>query len=34
MDKTKYKHLLSDFPEVETVMNNEIHHGDAVMGLL
>ena len=30
----KYKHLLSDFPEVETVMNDEVHHGDAVKGLL
>ena len=30
----KYKHLLADFPEVESVMNDEVHHGDAVMGLL
>ena len=30
----KYRHLLSDFPEVEDVMNDEVHHGDAVMGLL
>lgn len=30
----KYKHLLADFPEVETVMNDEVHHGDAVKGLL
>ena len=30
----KYKHLLSDFPEVEAVMNDEVHHGDAVKGLL
>ena len=30
----KYKHLLSDFPEIETVMNDEVHHGDAVKGLL
>ena len=30
----KYKHLLSDFPEVETVMNDEVHHGEAVKGLL
>ena len=30
----KYKHLLSDFPELEAVMNDEVHHGDAVKGLL
>ena len=30
----KYKHIISDFPEVEEVMNDETHHGDAVMGLL
>ena len=30
----KYKHLIAVFPEVETVMNDEVHHGDAVMGLL
>ena len=30
----KYKHIIADFPEVETVMNDETHHGDAVMGLL
>ena len=30
----KYKHLVADFPEVETVMNDEVYHGDAVMGLL
>ena len=30
----KYKHLLSDFPEVEAVMNDEVHHGDAVKSLL
>lgn len=30
----KYKHIINDFPEVETVMNDEVHHGDAVMGLL
>ncbi len=30
----KYKHLIEDFPEVEAVMNDEVHHGDAVMGLL
>ena len=30
----KYKHLLADFPEVETVMKDEVHHGDAVKGLL
>ncbi|MBQ6272983.1 MAG: rubrerythrin [Oscillospiraceae bacterium] len=30
----KYKHLLSDFPEVKAVMNDEVHHGDAVKGLL
>lgn len=30
----KYKHIIDDFPEVETVMNDEVHHGDAVKGLL
>ena len=30
----KYKNIVADFPEVETVMNDETHHGDAVMGLL
>ena len=30
----KYRHLVADFPEVEAVMNDEVHHGDAVMGLL
>lgn len=30
----KYKHIIADFPEVETVMNDEVRHGDAVMGLL
>ena len=30
----KYKHLLNDFPEIETVMNDEVYHGDAVNGLL
>ena len=30
----KYRHLLADFPEVEAVMNDEVHHGDAVLGLL
>lgn len=30
----KYKNIIADFPEVETVMNDEVHHGDAVMGLL
>ena len=30
----KYKHLLNDFPEIETVMNDEVHHGDAVNDLL
>ena len=30
----KYKPLTAVFPEVETVMNDEVHHGDAVMGLL
>ena len=30
----KYKSIVSDFPEVEEVMNDEVHHGDAVMGLL
>ena len=30
----KYKHLLADLPEAETVMKDEVHHGDAVKGLL
>lgn len=30
----KYKHIIDDFPEVVEVMNDEVHHGDAVMGLL
>lgn len=30
----KYKHIIDQFPEVETVMNDETHHGDAVLGLL
>lgn len=30
----KYSKIIADFPEAETVMNDETHHGDAVMGLL
>ena len=30
----KYKNVIADFPEVVEVMNDEVHHGDAVMGLL
>jgi len=30
----KYMNIIADFPEVEAVMNDEVHHGDAVMGLL
>ena len=30
----KYSHIVGEFPEVEAVMNDETHHGDAVMGLL
>ena len=30
----KYKNVVADFPEVEEVMRDEVHHGDAVMGLL
>ncbi len=30
----KYRNIIGDFPEVEAVMNDEVHHGDAVMGLL
>ena len=30
----KYKHIIDDFPEVVEVMNDEVHHGDAVKALL
>lgn len=30
----KYKHIIDDFPEVVEVMNDEVYHGDAVLGLL
>ena len=30
----KYTEVIGDFPEAETVMNDEVRHGDAVMGLL
>ena len=30
----KYKAIISDFPDVEDVMNDEVHHGDAVSSLL
>ena len=30
----KYKHIIDDFPEVVEVMNDEVHHGDAVKGLI
>ena len=30
----KYQHLIADFPEIESVMNDEVRHGDAVLGLL
>lgn len=30
----KYAHIISEYPEVETIMNDETIHGDAVMGLL
>lgn len=30
----KYKNIIDDFPEVVAVMNDEVHHGDAVKGLL
>ena len=30
----KYKNIIADFPEVVEVMNDEVHHGDAVLGLL
>ena len=30
----KYKEVVPDFPEVSEVMNDEVHHGDAVIGLL
>lgn len=30
----KYLNIVSEYPEVEEVMNDEVHHGDAVLGLL
>jgi hypothetical protein len=30
----KYSKIIADFPDAEAVMNDETHHGDAVMGLL
>lgn len=30
----KYKHIIDRYPEVEQVMNDEVFHGDAVLGLL
>ena len=30
----KYRHLIADLPDIESVMNDEARHGDAVMGLL
>lgn len=30
----KYRNIIEDFPEVVAVMNDEVHHGDAVKGLL
>lgn len=30
----KYKEIVDDFPEIEAIMNDEVHHGDAVLGLL
>ena len=30
----KYKAIIDDFPEVVEVLNDEVHHGDAVLGLL
>lgn len=30
----KYTEVIGDFPDAETVMNDEVRHGDAVMGLL
>lgn len=30
----KYKKIIADFPEAETVLNDEVIHGHAVMGLL
>ena len=29
-----YEHLIADFPEVESVKNDEKRHGDIVSGLL
>lgn len=30
----KYRKIIEDFPDAEAVMNDENHHGDAVLGLL
>ncbi|MBR1455725.1 MAG: rubrerythrin, partial [Oscillospiraceae bacterium] len=30
----KYAHIVGDFPEVESVMNDETRHGDTVLALL
>ena len=30
----KYKNIIDDFPDAIEVMNDEVHHGDAVLGLL
>ena len=30
----KYKHIIDDFPEIVEVMNDEVHHGDAVKELI
>lgn len=30
----KYKHIVGQFPDLESVMSDEVHHGDAVKGLI
>ena len=32
--KLPQNRCIADFPEVEAVMNDEMHHGDALKGLL
>ena len=34
LDAVGYEHLIADFPEVESVKDDEKRHGDIVSGLL